>query len=244
MNESVFAWMNVKATNIFTRKKRRKKRRGWSNLHPTGKKYFFLQLYKFIEKSALKIHRLSHGDMGRERAKSVAFCRNERGKNRRRKSTTQVKMQMTMAAPRIIPYFSIKRHLFLFVSARNTGRVIPPRAKSVPSIRDHLALLPLFPRERRKEGEEEEDDRSRPPRWWKRCDNRKLASIKFFVSFEIGGGTNLAAKHKEPSLSLSILCFLVSLYSLSVSLCFSLFVVGWMGRVVKLASEAYVTIRR
>lgn len=151
MNESVFAWMNVKATNIFTRKKRRKKRRGWSNLHATGKKYFFLQLYKFIEKSALKIHRLSHGDMGRERAKSVAFCRNERGKNRRRKSTTQVKMQMTMAAPRIIPYFSIKRHLFLFVSARDTGRVIPPRAKSVPSIRDHLALLPLLSRERRKE---------------------------------------------------------------------------------------------
>lgn len=241
MNESVFAWMNVKATNIFTRKKEEKKEEVEVIYTPRGKNIFSSNYTSSSKKALWKFIGCPTVIWG-ERAKSVAFCRNERGKNRRRKSTTQVKMQMTMAAPRIIPYFSIKRHLFLFVSARDTGRVIPPRAKSVPSIRDHLALLPLLPRERRKEGEEEEDDRSRPPRWWKRCDNRKLASIKFFVSFEIGGGTNLAAKHKEPSLSLSILCFLVSLYSLS--LCFSLFVVGWMGRVVKLASEAYVTIRR
>lgn len=221
MNESVFAWMNVKATNIFTRKKEEKKEEVKVIYTPRGKNIFSSNYTSSSKKALWKFigcPTVIWGERERNPSRFVE-TRGEKIEGEKAPPLRQVKMQMTMAAPRIIPYFSIKRHLFLFVSARDTGRVIPPRAKSVPSIRDHLALLPLLPRERRKEGEEEEDDRSRPPRWWKRCDNRKLASIKFFVSFEIGGGTNLAAKHKEPSLSLSILCFLVSLYSLSVSLC-------------------------
>lgn len=149
MNRCLREWMSKRRT--YLREKKEEKKEEVEVIYTPRGKNIFSSNYTSSSKKALWKFIGCPTVIWGERAKSVAFCRNERGKNRRRKSTTQVKMQMTMAAPRIIPYFSIKRHLFLFVSARDTGRVIPPRAKSVPSIRDHLALLPLLSRERRKE---------------------------------------------------------------------------------------------
>lgn len=149
MNRSLREWMSKRRTYLRKKEKKRKKRkkkryvkRDWSNLHATGKNIFSSNYISSSKKALWKfIDRVT----GVETSRPTALCRRKKSKEKNSPSAKQVKMQMTMAAPRIIPYFSIKRHLFLFVSARDTA--IPP--KNCPINSRSLRPPPaLAPRER------------------------------------------------------------------------------------------------
>ena len=152
MNRCLREWMSKRRT--YLREKKEEKKEEVEVIYTPRGKNIFSSNYTSSSKKALwkfiGCPTVIWGERERNPSRFVE-TKGEKIEGEKPSPLRQVKMQMTMAAPRIIPYFSIKRHLFLFVSARDTGRVIPPRAKSVPSIRDHLALLPLLSRERRKE---------------------------------------------------------------------------------------------
>lgn len=150
MNRCLREWMSKRRT--YLREKKEEKKEEVEVIYtPRGKNIFSSNYTSSSKKALWKFIGCPMIWRESEIRRVLSKREGKKSKEKNHHPSAQVKMQMTMAAPRIIPYFSIKRHLFLFVSARDTGRVIPPRAKSVPSIRDHLALLPLLSRERRKE---------------------------------------------------------------------------------------------